>query len=267
MSIDRTEILIVDHDDGLRDILGRTLDYAGYVTVDARTKAEGEAILARRQPNLILVDVNLPDGDGLDLVRDIHRHSRMPIVIHTERGTDVDVIVGLHHGADDYIVKPCGSAEVLARIRAILRRSGDGSEPSGKWKAEDQEIARFADLTLDCSRHLLERDGRRPIQLSRTEFVLLMAFLELPHKPLPRKQILAAIWPGNEHISENAIRTNISRLRRKFDRGQSSRSLITTVRGYGYVFSADVSWIRKRRRNFRGMFGPIRKGDHFPSSW
>lgn len=236
------EILIVDPDDDLRDVLRRLFECEGYFAVGARTMAEGKAMLARRLPDLILVDVNLPDGNGFDLVRDIGRHSPVPTIIYTACGSDADVIVGLNHGADDYIVKSCGSAELLARIQAILRRSGSGRGPAGNSASDVTEMAHFAGFTLDCSRHVLTRGGGWSVRLTRTVFSLLMMFLKTPHEPLSRNQILAAIWPDDEDVSKHAINTEVCRLRRKLGTGDGSPSLISTVRGQGYVFGSDVIW-------------------------
>lgn len=262
-SPDRQGILIVDRDEPTRDVLGRLLEHEGYRTFGTGTIAESRTMLAWRTPDLIMIDIDLPDGNGLDLVCDIHRRSLVPIIIHTERGSDVDVIVGLNHGADDYIIKSCGSAELLARIQAVLRRSNIVSRPLGNLDVEPEEVAHFADFTLNCSRQVLARDGGRSANLTRTEFNLLMVFLQSPNEPLPRTRILAEIWPEDGDISEHAINTEVCRLRRKLDTGGGS-SLIATVRGQGYAFDADVSWGQMlsppasvtSRKTERGRFGP-----------
>ena len=235
---EQNEILVVDQDGLTRDALERLLAFDGYKTCGSGTIAESKAMMVWRRPDLAIVDIRLPDGNGLDLIGDICGAHQLPVIIYANRNSEADVIAGLEQGADDYIGKSCGVAEMLARIRAVLRRRGRSMER----RDQVQRKVCFGDVTLDCVRQTLVREGCCATNLSRNEFCLLKALLENPYKVLCRDLLREAIWPGRENIARGTIRTEVCRLRQKLGDNQRKSPLISAVRGRGYVLDAEVSW-------------------------
>src|SRR3954468_7286229 len=164
-----TRILFVEDEASISDPFSRALAREGFEAIVARTAREALALAERVSPDLVLLDLNLPDGDGRDVARELRRHSDMPIVMLTARGTETDKIVGLELGADDYVVKPFSGAEVIARIRAVLRRSGRSSADAGGQPSEPATVGR---LRVDFGSRQVTL-GEEPVELSRKEFDLL----------------------------------------------------------------------------------------------
>ena len=221
-----TMILVVDDDPKIRSVLSRGLRFEGY---DVQLAADGlEALrLARADPpDLIVLDVMLPGMDGLEVCRRLRRGTAVPILMLTARDAVPDRIAGLDSGADDYLVKPFDFDELLARIRALLRRV----QPRG------EEILAFADLRLDTGAREAYRGNRR-IELTTREYELLLLFMRHPRQVLSRDQILDQVWGGAE-VDSNAIEVHIARLRDKLEAGGEAR-LIQTVRGAGYALRED----------------------------
>jgi two-component system response regulator MprA len=221
-----TMILVVDDDPKIRSVLSRGLRFEGY---DVQLAADGlEALrLARADPpDLIVLDVMLPGMDGLEVCRRLRRGTAVPILMLTARDAVPDRIAGLDSGADDYLVKPFDFDELLARIRALLRRA----QPRG------EEILAFADLRLDTGAREAYRGNRR-IELTTREYELLLLFMRHPRQVLSRDQILDQVWGGAE-VDSNAIEVHIARLRDKLEAGGEAR-LIQTVRGAGYALRED----------------------------
>lgn len=232
----KQEILIVDRDEPTRDVLERLFDYEGYRALGTGSIAETRAMMAWRQPDLVVVDIDLPDGNGLDLVGDLRDRHGLAVIIYSDRSSDADVIAGLSQGADDFIAKPCGGAELLARIRAVLRRGCDGKNQY------DARVACFAGFVLDYARQMLFRDGGHPMKLSKSAFCLLKTFLENPSRVFSQDQLLETLWPGREDIKKGAVRTEVSRLRQTLDDRHQTPPLIASIRGEGYIFRAEVTW-------------------------
>lgn len=221
-----TMILVVDDDPKIRSVLSRGLRFEGY---DVQLAADGlEALrLARADPpDLIVLDVMLPGMDGLEVCRRLRRGTAVPILMLTARDAVPDRIAGLDSGADDYLVKPFDFDELLARIRALLRRA----QPRG------EEILAFADLRLDTGAREAYRGNRR-IELTTREYEVLLLFMRHPRQVLSRDQILDQVWGGAE-VDSNAIEVHIARLRDKLEAGGEAR-LIQTVRGAGYALRED----------------------------
>jgi two-component system response regulator MprA len=217
-----TTILVVDDDPKIRSVLGRGLRFEGY---DVHLAAEGQQALSIARatpPDLVVLDVMLPRMDGLEICRRLRRGMSVPILMLTARDAVPDRIVGLDSGADDYLTKPFDFDELLARVRALLRRTQPQSE----------ETLAFADLRLNTGTREAERSGRR-IDLTTREYELLLLFMRHPRQVLLRDQILDRVW-GDAMVESNAIEVHIGRLRDKLEIGDEER-LIQTIRGAGYT--------------------------------
>ena len=219
-------ILVVDDDTAVRESLGRALRLEGY---DVELASDGSEALERLEgdgadPDLVVLDVLMPKLDGLEVCRRIRRSgSRLPVLMLTARDEVADRVAGLDAGADDYVVKPFALAELLARVRALLRRSAD----------EAVDIIHFGDLELDPATREVRRDGDS-IELTRTEFALLELFMLNPRQVLTRSIIFERVWGYDFGFGSNSLDVYIGYLRRKTEAGGKPR-LIHTIRGVGYA--------------------------------
>jgi two-component system, OmpR family, response regulator MprA len=219
------EILVVDDERSVREALRRALELEGY---GVELAADGREALQRLddgdvEPDAVVLDVLMPGIDGLEVCRRLRRAgSRLPVLMLTARAEVADRVAGLDAGADDYIVKPFALEELFARLRALLRRTGDGGE-----------TLRFADLELDPATREVRRD-ETPIELTRTEFALLELFLRNPRQVLTRSLIYERVWGYDFGPGSNSLDVYIGYLRRKTEAGAKPR-LIQTVRGVGYA--------------------------------
>ncbi|MEU0137751.1 response regulator transcription factor [Streptomyces sp. NPDC006296] len=224
----RHTVLVVEDDPSIRTLLISALRAAGYAVASAGTGQEALTGAARREPDLIVLDVMLPDTDGFTLTRDLRaRGVYTPVLFLTARTEVEDRIIGLSSGGDDYVTKPFHVQEVLLRIRAILRR---GAVPRTAPPAVRPPL-RYADLTLDEDAHEVWRAGRR-VPLSPTEFRLLACLMARPGKVLGKQQILETVWHHDFAGDTRIVDTYIKNLRRKTD--GTGPLLIHTVRGVGY---------------------------------
>jgi two-component system, OmpR family, response regulator len=199
------KILLVDDDPRLRDLVRLSLERAGY---HVSTAADGQQALtsARRDdPDLIVLDVGLPEMDGFEVCRRIRAHSEVPIVFLTARDDEIDRIIGLEMGADDYVVKPFSPRELLARIKVILKRSN---------QVIDQNILGFGPLTLDCKAHLCRFNGLQ-IALTATEFRILECLLRHQQQIRTRAQIIATVWGQHSQVSDRTLDSHLRNLRQK----------------------------------------------------
>ncbi len=235
-----TRILIVDDDPGIRTLISSFLDKHGFVADTAGDPIEMRAKLAQARYDLIVLDVMMPREDGLSALRDLQRHDGPPVIMLSAVGTDVDRIVGLEMGAEDYLAKPCNPRELLARIRTVLRRRRGAVAPAGAAHPPVGEGAmRFAGWHMDANARALHDPDGTVVILSDGEFRLLRAFVEHPRRVLTRDQLLDfARGEESEHY-DRAIDVQISRLRRKLG-ADSGAELIRTVRNEGYIFTAVV---------------------------
>jgi len=219
------KILVVDDERAVRESLRRALELEGYDVGLASDGSEAlEKLEAEAQPDAVILDVLMPGTDGLEVSRTMRRSgSRVPVLMLTARAEVGDRVAGLDAGADDYLTKPFALEELLARLRALLRRTADGS---GK-------ALRFADLELDPGTREVKRDGE-PIELTRTEFSLLELFMLNPRQVLTRSVIFERVWGYDFGYGSNSLDVYIGYLRRKTEAGGRPR-LIHTVRGVGYA--------------------------------
>jgi two-component system OmpR family response regulator len=229
-------ILMVDDDPGIRDVVSEFLGRHGYHVETAGDAQEMEAVLSRGAIDLVVLDVMLPGEDGLAICRRLAGAEGPAIIMLSAMGEETDRIVGLELGADDYLPKPCNPRELLARVRAVLRRR---QEP----RLTDSPVGGgcgFAGWRLD----LLRRELRSPqgvvVNLSSGEFTLLRAFVERPQRVLTRDQLLDLARGRDSDAYDRAIDVQISRLRKKLDDGSIGQELIRTVRNEGYIFTAAV---------------------------
>ncbi len=222
-------ILVVDDDQAVRDSLARSLQYSGYEVTAAADGLEALARLSGLRPDAVIMDVMMPRLDGLETTRMLRSTGNdVPILVLTARDAVNDRVDGLDAGADDYMAKPFALDELLARLRALTRRS----KPAEQEHA-DSELLTFADLSLDPQTREVQRAGRR-ISLTRTEFALLQTFLENPRKVLERGWLLNEVWGFDFPTTANSLEVYIGYLRRKTE-GEGESRLIHTVRGIGYV--------------------------------
>ncbi|MGY6658083.1 response regulator transcription factor [Amycolatopsis sp. TRM77291] len=222
-------ILVVDDDRAVRESLRRSLEFNGYQVELAGDGAQAlEAIIANR-PDAMVLDVMMPRLDGLEVARRLRSTGDdLPILVLTARDTVSDRVSGLDAGADDYLPKPFALEELLARLRALLRRAIPDPQAG-----QNAEVLSFSDLTLDPGTREVRRAGRE-ISLTRTEFALLELFLSYPKHVLTRSRILEEVWGYDFPTSGNALEVYVGYLRRKTEAGNEPR-LIHTVRGVGYV--------------------------------
>jgi two-component system, OmpR family, response regulator MprA len=220
-------ILVIDDDRAVRESLRRSLQFNGY---DVDTAADGADALARvptTNPDALVIDVMMPRLDGLETTRALRSAGNdVPILVLTARDSVTDRVAGLDAGADDYLTKPFALDELLARLRALLRRA---TTPVG----QDEEVLKFSDLSLDPVTREVQRGDRR-ISLTRTEFSLLELFIRRPRRVLDRSFILEEVWGYDFPTTANSLEVYVGYLRRKTE-AEAEPRLIHTVRGIGYV--------------------------------
>jgi two-component system OmpR family response regulator len=218
-------ILVVDDQPNIVDMLTTVLTFHGFAVDTAGTAARAVALAAEHRPDLVLLDVMLPDGDGLDVCRRLRlAGSPAGVIFLTARDARSDVIAGLAYGGDDWITKPFDVDVLLARVRAVLRRTGVAAGPD--------PVLRYADVELDRDTLEVRRAGE-PVRLSPTELKLLRYFLENPGRVLSRAQIFRAVWEYDQDSSSNVVDTYVGYLRRKLD--PFGPPLLVTHRGFGYA--------------------------------
>lgn len=230
-------LLIVDDDREIRDLLSRFLRRQGYRVDTARDGREMHQALADWQIDLVVLDRMLPGEDGLNLCRDLRLKSRIPIILLTVLGTETDRIVGLEVGADDYLAKPFHPHELLARIKAVLRRV-QGSSLSDA--ANKDVVLHFAGWRLDRTRRRLESPDGVKVALSDGEFDLLVSFAEHPQRVLSREQLLDLSRGRSMAPFDRSVDMQVGRLRKKIEAHPDEPEFIKTVRGRGYIFTPTV---------------------------
>jgi two-component system phosphate regulon response regulator PhoB len=223
-------VLVVEDEDAIRELVGFTLDRAGYEMHEAEDAEQAWLQVNNHSPNLILLDWMLPGMSGIELARRLRRNARtvgIPIIMLTARGDEHDKVYGLEAGADDYLSKPFSPRELIARIGAVLRRVGAVSEG---------EVYELNGLCLNRAEHRVTSHGN-PLNLGPTEFRLLHFFLSHPGRVYSRGQILDYVWGSNVYIEERTVDVHIRRLRKALSPNDHHR-MIETIRGVGYRFSA-----------------------------
>jgi two-component system, OmpR family, response regulator len=238
MLADCGHIVVVDDDPSLCQMVTRYLEDHDILTKTASSKTELCRHFAETLPSLIILDLRLGQDDGLDLLREIRSHSDVPVIITTgHRPDEIDRIVGLELGADDYIVKPFSLRELLARVRAVLRRQEMGR--AARTHEPERGGYRFGGWQLERRARRLIDPGATPVSLSKGEYALLLAFLEAPQRPLSRENLLQATRI-HEDIFDRSIDVQVLRLRRKLEVNPSAPRVIQTERGVGYIFALAV---------------------------
>ncbi|MBP8308981.1 MAG: two-component system response regulator KdpE [Burkholderiaceae bacterium] len=223
-------ILVVEDEKEIRRFVRMSLELEGFAVFEADGVRRGLIEAASRRPDLVVLDLGLPDGDGLDLIRDLRTWSQAPILVLSARTTEDDKIAALDAGADDYLVKPFGTGELLARVRAHLRRKatlpGDAAGTS---------VLSFGEMRIDLARRTVERAGQ-PLHLTPHEYRLLTHLAAHPHCVLTHRQLLIAVWGPNHTEDTHYVRVYMGHLRRKIEVDPSQpRHLLTEV-GIGYRF-------------------------------
>ena len=225
-----TRILVVEDEASISEPLSSALEREGFAPAVAKTAAEALSLARSTDPELILLDLMLPDGDGRDVCREIRNFSEVPIIMLTARGTEVDRIVGLEIGADDYVVKPFSSGELIARIRALLRRTSGGA------KSQPAQHA-IGGLTVDEASRRATLDGAE-LDLSRKEFDLLVVLIRSAGSVVSREDLMAEVWDENWFGSTKTLDVHIGWLRKKLGDDSSEPRYLHTVRGVGFRFTA-----------------------------
>jgi len=223
-------IVIVEDDEDIRRLVRDLLAREGFAVEAAETSRALEQILARRRPDLLILDLMLPGEDGLSICRRLRSRDGMPILMLTAKSDPVDRVVGLEMGADDYVTKPFDPRELLARVRALLRRARNTRE------SEPERRFAFEGLVIDLDARQLATEAGRPIPLTSAEFELLACFVARPRRVLSRDQLLDWTRGRDADPFDRTIDMTISRLRKKLEAVAPGLNLITTVRNNGYLF-------------------------------
>jgi len=223
-------ILVVEDEESISEPFAEALRREGFEPLVTRTAAGALELAASAEPDLVMLDLSLPDGDGRDVCRELRRHSGVPIVMLTARGTEMDRIVGLELGADDYVVKPFSAREVISRIRAVLRRSASRG-------GDDEVSLEVGELALDPAARTAHLGGE-PLDLSRKEFDLLTELMRHAGRVVTREDLMAKVWDVNWFGSTKTLDVHIGWLRRKLGDDPHRPRYIETVRGVGFRFAA-----------------------------
>ncbi len=220
-----SKVLVVDDDAALSEMLQIVLQASGYETAWVGRGDQAMAEVRRFHPDLVLLDLMLPGRDGVDVCRELRAASDVPIIMLTAKSDTVDVVAGLEAGADDYVVKPFKTQELLARVKTRLRRAG-GPE-------EDPAILRIGDVAIDVEAHTVQRAGV-PIALTPLEFDLLLALARKPRQAFTRELLLQEVWGYRHPGDTRLVNVHVQRLRSKIERDPERPEIIVTVRGIGY---------------------------------
>jgi two-component system torCAD operon response regulator TorR len=231
----RRRLLVVEDDPAILSLFVAYLEKDGYQVAGATTAASAEALVKKQEFDLILLDLGLPDEDGLVVARRIRASSTIPLVFVTQRTGDADKIAGLELGADDYVTKPFNPRELSARVRNILARADKSSSRQGL-----KDVVRFGGWTLDLGRYTLTDGSGNAVLLTRAEFDVLKALLLASGRAVTREMLLDAIRPKNPEGSDRAIDVLVSRLRRKLESSEGASTVIVTVLGVGYRIGVTV---------------------------
>jgi two-component system, OmpR family, alkaline phosphatase synthesis response regulator PhoP len=221
-------VLIVEDEPRIASLVREYLEAAGFAALVAGDGRAGLTVARTRRPDAVVLDLGLPGLDGLDVIRELRRDSAVPIVVLTARGDEADRIAGLELGADDYVVKPFSPREVVARVRAVLRRSEAAARPADRLVV--------GDLDVDLGRHRVVVAGR-PVPLTPTEFAVLAALAREPGRVFTRGQLLDAVHGFSLETYERAIDGHVKNIRRKIEPDPGAPRYLLTVHGVGYVLA------------------------------
>lgn len=224
----RARILVVEDEPDIRRFVRMTLEAEGHEVFEAATLQRGLIEAGSRRPELAVVDLGLPDGDGVELIRDLREWSAAPVIVLSARSGEADKVAALDAGADDYLVKPFGAAELLARVRAQLRRQA--LAPSSA-----QSVLRFGRTTVDLARRVVERDGER-LHLTPIEYRLLTHLAAQPDRVVTHQQLLKAVWGPGHAEDTHYVRVHMANLRKKVEDDAPRPRHLLTEAGIGYRF-------------------------------
>ena len=228
-----THILIVEDEADIRRFVRLTLETEGHTVHEGTTLQRGLIEAGTRRPDLVVLDLGLPDGDGVDLIRDLRTWSAMPIIVLSARSAEASKIAALDAGADDYLVKPFGSGELMARVRAQLRRSQRAGVASA------QPVIEFGNITVDLSRRTVERrsgQGSEILHLTPIEYKLLTHLASQPDRVITHAQLLKAVWGPGHTEDTHYVRVHMANLRKKVEDNASMPRHLRTEAGIGYRF-------------------------------
>jgi two-component system, OmpR family, response regulator RegX3 len=226
----RRMILIVEDEDSIAEPLATALEREGYSTSIAGTAEAALEAVRSESPDLVLLDVMLPDGDGREILKEIRASSKTPVIMVSARGEETDLVVGLELGADDYVTKPFGSAELVARIRAVLRRAGEKKAPAASTLV-------IGDVLLDADTHAVTQDGQA-LDLTLKEFDLLRVLMENAGRVVSRGDLMDEVWDPHWFGPTKTLDVHVSSLRKKLDDDPATPRYIHTVRGVGFRFAS-----------------------------
>jgi DNA-binding response OmpR family regulator len=222
-------ILIADDESDIRNLIKISLEENGYTVFAAQNGKEALDILMAQDVHLAILDVMMPVLDGFNLLRKIREHSTIPVIFLTARADDMDKVLGLGLGADDYLVKPFSIAELMARVGAHLRRNNEYLSPKEKTSA----CIKYGNLSIDKEKCCTFRDGE-PIELGAKEYKLLLYFMEHPEKVFTKRQLYHAVWDEEYYFDDNTVMVHISRIRSRIEDDPQQPKYLKTVRGIGY---------------------------------
>jgi two-component system KDP operon response regulator KdpE len=228
MSEPRTHVLIVEDEPEIRRFVRLALESEGHEVHEADTLRRGLIEAGTRRPDLLVLDLGLPDGDGVELIRDLRGWSAAPVIVLSARTDEADKIAALDAGADDYLVKPFGAGELLARVRAQLRRHQQHT-PAG------DSVLQFGELTIDLARRVVEREGK-VLHLTPIEYRLLTLLATQPDRVITHPQLLKAVWGPGHAEDTHYVRVHMANLRKKVEREPSMPRHLITESGIGYRF-------------------------------
>lgn len=217
------KILVVDDEESILKVVDYALSEAGYEVHLARDGGGAEFMFAQVRPDLVILDVMLPGKSGLDIARDLRASSAVPIIMLSARGDEVDRILGLEFGADDYVTKPFSPRELVSRVKAILRRA-EGTPP---------EKIRVDELEIDTESRQVRMSGQA-VHLTTSEYAILLLMARNPGKAFSRQAILAALWDEKPVGDERAVDVHVHNIREKLEADQKNPTYVLTVRGFGY---------------------------------
>ena len=236
MASGRRTILLVEDEPAIAEPLAETLTREGFHLEVAGTAAGAVEAAGRVRPDLILLDLMLPDGSGFDVCREVRRDSQVPIIMLTARGDEADRVIGLELGADDYVVKPFSAREVTARVRAVLRRTATAAAPAGASRRR-RAGRRSRGVRLDPATRSVTKAGA-PVEVTRKEFDLLALLMRSAGPVVTRERLIDEVWDVNWFGSTKTLDVHVSGLRKKLGDDSAAPRYIHTVRGVGFMFAA-----------------------------
>lgn len=230
-------IIIVDDEPSAREMVGDYLKMHGFSVTLCDGGKSLRAAIESATPDLVVLDLNMPEEDGLSIIRDLKSRLNVPVIMLTATASPIDRVVGLELGADDYVAKPCELRELMARIRSVLRRSGPAKAPEAASAKAKEQLVRFGTKWLDLEAQALRDDEGNEHPLTASEFGLLKVFAANPKRVLSRERLLELANARDSEAFDRAVDLRIMRIRRKIEPDPTKPAVIRTIRGGGYLFS------------------------------